>query len=90
MNTDLRQKISNFMTNRRRQLRSLEARKFPPYFLGMTAGDYVRRYNALNASSYQPRITLDFTPESLAEPSHGYDPLEPLCTEEAIDSRTLH
>lgn len=75
-------KLRRFKDNRRRELTKPEARVFPKYFPGMTAGDYVRRYNALNCGQYRTRITLDFTPESMASESRTYDPLTPLCLEE--------
>ena len=75
-------KISRYMAALRREQRKPEARVFPKYFPGMTAGDYVRRYNALNCGQYRTRITLDFTPESMASESRTYDPLTPLCLEE--------
>jgi len=75
-------KIRQFMATRRHEMRKPETRVFPRYTPGMTAGDYIRRYNALNCGQYQKRITLDFIPETLASESRTYDPLAPLCIEE--------
>lgn len=82
---DQKTKIRRLMDNRRRQLRTLDARVFPKYFPGMTAGEYVRRYNALNCDQYRTRITLDFDPETLTSESSTYDPLTLLCTEEVTE-----
>lgn len=79
---DQKSKIRRFMANIRRKQCKPEARVFPCYFPGMTAGEYVRRYNALNCGPYHQRITLDFDPETLASESSTYDPLTPLCIEE--------
>lgn len=78
-------KIRRLMDSIRREQRKPEARVFPRYFVGMTAGDYVRRYNALNCGQYRTRITLDFDPETLCSESSTYDPLTPLCLEETIE-----
>lgn len=74
--------VRRLMDSIRREQRKPEARLFPKYFPGMTAGEYVRRYNALNCGQYRTRITLDFDPETLASESSTYDPLTPLCLEE--------
>lgn len=77
--------ISRFMATRRRELRKPENRSFPRYFPGMTAGEYIRRFNAMNGHAYQNRCTLDFIPETLASESRTYDPLIPLCMEDVND-----
>lgn len=79
---DQKSALRRFKDNRRRELAKLEARVFPKYFPGMTAGDYVRRFNEINCRPYQKRVTLDFIPETLASESRTYDPLTPLCLEE--------
>lgn len=75
---DQKLKIRRMMDARRREQRKPEARIFPKYSPGMTAGDYVRRYNALNCGNYRTRVTLEFIPETLISESSTYDPLTPL------------
>jgi len=77
--------ISKLMAALRREKRTPPKREYPKYFKGMTAGEYVRRYNALNAGKYQKQVTLDFDPETLTRESSTYDPLTPVVTEGVID-----
>lgn len=74
--------ISKLMAALRREKRTPVKRVYPKYAPGMTAGEYVRRFNALNAGTYQGRATLDFDPDTLARESSTYDPLTPLVVEE--------
>lgn len=74
--------ISKLMATLRREKRTPPKRKYPKYSPGMTAGEYVRRYNALNAlNAGKYEVTLDFDPETLARESSTYDPLTPVVTE---------
>lgn len=79
---DQKIKIRRMMDNLRREKRKPDLRTFPKYFPGMTAADYIRRYNALNGNSYVPRVTLEFITDSIITESRTYDPLTPLCLEE--------
>lgn len=78
-------KIQNLMAALRREKQKPNERAFPKFIPGMTGGDYIRRYNALNCGQYRTRITLDFLPDTLVNPSPVYDPLILLCTEETIE-----
>jgi len=89
MNTptpDQKIKIRRMMDNLRREKRKPEARVFPKLIPGMTTGDYIRRFNALNCGQYRTRITLEFESEALAREAAFYDPLIPLCLEEVNDA----
>jgi hypothetical protein len=87
MNTpEQKKRIQAFMAALRREQRKPEARAFPKFIPGMTTGDYIRRFNALNGNTYCPRITLDFESETLAREAAFYDPLTPLCLEEMNDA----
>ncbi len=74
--------ISKLMAALRREKRTPPKREYPKYSPCMTAGEYVRRYNALNVGKYQKRVTLDFDPDTLARESSTYDPLTPVVTED--------
>lgn len=74
-------KIYRFMAARKRELSHPGKREYPRYELGMTAAEYIRRFNALNCDRYTPRITLDFQIETCCTESRTYDPLTPLCEE---------
>ena len=78
-------KISKFMAALRREKQKPNERVFPKFIPGMTGGEYIRRYNALNCGQYRTRITLDFLPDTLANPSPVYDPLTFLCIEETTE-----
>jgi hypothetical protein len=78
MAADTKVLIARMMTDRRRFLRSAEERKFPRYVAGMTAAEYIRRYNALNLRQGR---TLDFDVNTTISASRTYDPLTPLCVE---------
>jgi len=75
-------KIKNLMAALRREKQKPNERAFPKFTPGMTGGDYIRRYNALNCGQYCTRITLDFLPDTLVNPSPVYDPLAPVVTQE--------
>ena len=78
-------KIRRMMDARRRQLRAPVNRSYPHYYPGMTAADYIRRYNAMNGHAYQDRCTLEFITETIVSESRTYDPLTPLCFEETLE-----
>lgn len=78
-------KIQALMAGLRREKRSPEKRVYPKFVPGMTGGEYVRKYNALNCGQYRTRVTLDFLPDTLANPSPVYDPTIPLCFEEVSE-----
>lgn len=78
MAADTKVLIARMMTARRRFLRSAEEREFPRYVAGMTAAEYIRRYNALNLRQGR---TLEFDVNTTISASRTYDPLTPLCVE---------
>lgn len=80
---DQKTQISKLMAELRREKRTPPKREYPKYSPGMTAGEYVRRYNALNVGKHDDsrRVTLDFDPDTLARESSTYDPLTPVVTE---------
>jgi hypothetical protein len=82
---DQKTKIRALMAGLRREKRSPEKRVYPKFVPGMTGGEYVRKYNALNCGQYRTRITLDFLPDTLANLSPVYDPTIPLCFEEVSE-----
>jgi hypothetical protein len=81
MAADTKVLIARMMTARRRFLRSAEKREFPFYVAGMTAADYIRRYNALNVRVYAGQTSLDFDMNTTASASSTYDRRTPLCVE---------
>lgn len=86
MNADTKVLSARMMSARRRHLRSAEERSFPKYVAGMTAADYIRRYNALNLNAARgQRMTLEFDVNTTISASSTYDPLTPLCVETTND-----
>lgn len=81
MTADTKVLIARMMTARRRFLRSAEKREFPRYVAGMTAADYIRRYNAMNGRVCAGQASLDFDMNTTTSASSTYDPLTPLCLE---------
>jgi transposase InsO family protein len=53
-----RRKIANYMRNRRRQMRTPEARRYPK--TASSTATYIEQYNKINSGSYRQGITLDY------------------------------
>jgi len=54
-----KRKIAQFMRNRRRQLKTLEPRRYPK--TAINARIYIDDYNQLNRDSYRKTITLEYS-----------------------------
>jgi hypothetical protein len=58
LNADQKKAIAQFMRNRRRQMRTLDPRRYPKAIIDTRT--YIEDFNQLNRSPYRQRITLNF------------------------------
>jgi hypothetical protein len=79
MSPDTKQKIQALMASLRAQKRVIK-RSYPKYQAGMTAAEYIRRYEALN--NHNQLMLLPMQIDTITGESHTYDPSIPEVVEE--------
>lgn len=79
MSPDTKKQIQKLMADLRREKRTIK-RSYPKYTPGMTAAEYIRRFQALN--NYNQLALLPFQIETTIGASHTYDPSFPEVVEE--------